>query len=208
MRVYKFLPYRWGMRALRKRTLKITEVRSLNDPYDLLPIDLSDPRHRQAAQAARERLGEDNGLLCFSSSWRSPVLWAHYAENLKGFCLGFDLSDEGSLWQAVEYVEKPFKWTEPDFNSVNRMLFTKYAQWRYEDEIRAWPRIEKKSGDHYFREFGDDLRLREVIVGAKNPVSKRRILRALRSWANTVRILRARLAFDAFEVVEDEAAFE
>jgi len=30
------------------------------------------------------------GLLSFSESWKSPVLWSDYAAGHKGICLGFE----------------------------------------------------------------------------------------------------------------------
>jgi hypothetical protein len=128
--------------------------------------------------------------------------WAHYAESHRGFCLGFDIPDE--IQQAVTYVEKPIKLTHLDYEIANKMAFTKYDHWRYEEEVRAWATLQEKSGFHYFYDFGDKLRLVEVIVGAGSPVSDRKILQALGRHRKGVRISKARLAFNAFEVVEDE----
>ncbi len=179
MRVYKFLYCKYGLRALRERRLKISEVRSLNDPFDLLPFDLSDPELRKDVIASRNEIGRGRGLLCFSRYWHNPVLWAHYADSHKGLCLGFELPNNGEAGQRVEYVENPIKLNYLDMRTANRILFTKYAHWQYEDEIRVWASLDEKSDDHYFKEFDDDLRLQKVIVGAGSPVSKRRILQAL-----------------------------
>lgn len=207
MRVFKFLSCKFGLRALRERRLKISEVRSLNDLFDLLPFDLSDPELRKGVLASRNEIGQGRGLLCFSRHWHNPVLWSHYADSHKGLCLGFDLPDgEREIAQAVEYVESPIKLLRLDFTTANRMLFTKYAHWQYEEEMRVWANLEEKSGDHYFKEFDDDLQLKEVIVGAGNVVSQRRVLQSLGSQ-DGVRIIKARLAFDAFRVVEDEDGF-
>jgi hypothetical protein len=126
------------------------------------------------------------------------------ADSHKGLCLGFELPNNGEVGQRVEYVESPIKVNHLDMMTANRMLFTKYAHWQYEDEIRVWASLDEKSGDHYFKEFDDDLRLQEVIVGAGNPVSKRRILQGLGSHKEGVKLVQARVAFDAFKVVEDE----
>ena len=55
---------------------------------------------------SRETLIRASGLLCFSRHWYSPALWAHYADNLKGMCLGFDIPDDKSA-QAVQYCDGP-----------------------------------------------------------------------------------------------------
>lgn len=205
MRVYKFLSCKYGLKALRERRLKISEVRSLNDPFELIPFDLSDPELRKAVIKTRAEIGADRGMLCFSKHWHNPVLWAHYAESHKGLCLGFDVADDGP--QAVDYVEHPLKLTRLDYEVANRMLFTKYEHWRYEEELRMWATLEEKSGAFYFMKFGDKLRLAEIVVGAGCPVSQRKIAQALGAHLQGIEILKARLAYDAFRIVEDENGF-
>jgi hypothetical protein len=116
--------------------------------------------------------------------------------------LGFDVPDDGV--QAVTYVERPIHLTRVDFATAQRMLSTKYEHWRYEEEVRMSTTLEEKSGSLYFYNFGENLRLAEIIVGAANRISKRRILQVLGSHGHGVQIVKARLAFDAFRVVEDE----
>lgn len=204
MRVYKFLNCKYGLRSLRERRLKISEIGSLNDPFDLIPFDLSDPELRKGIIASRNKIGVHRGLLCFSRHWHNPVMWAHYADSNKGLCLGFDLPDGGEpTFHAVDYIEQPIKLTHIDANVASKMLFTKYAHWAYEEEIRVWAPLEEKSGDHYFKAFDEQLLLREVIVGPANPVSKRRIIEVLRSYSRAVTITQARIAYDAFKIVQD-----
>ena len=205
MQVYKFLQSKYGLRAVRERRLKISEVRTLNDPFDLLPFDLSDPALRQAVVAARTKTGEDVGLLCFSRHWYNPVLWTHYGDSHRGLCLGFDVPDERT--KPITYVDRPIKLEHFEPETADRMLYTKYQHWVYEEEVRVGALLQEKSGCHYFHAFDDELRLVEVIVGAGCPVSQRTILRALGTHQYGVTILKARLAYDAFRVVEDEHGF-
>jgi hypothetical protein len=205
MRVYKFLPRQYGLQAIRKRRLKISEIRYLNDPFDLLPFDLSDPELRKGVIATRAEIGQKGGLLCFSRQLHNPVLWAHYAESHRGLCLGFDVPDD--LTQMVEYVENPIRLERLDLKTANRMLFTKYEHWRYEDEVRMWATLQQKSGEYFFMDFGEGLRFAEIIVGAGSTVTMRRIQDALGARSNGVKILKARLAYNAFAVVEDEDGF-
>ena len=62
MRVFKFLSCKFGLRALRERRLKISEVRSLNDPFDwttvyanMIPSGMSDAQFRVVLFRAKER---------------------------------------------------------------------------------------------------------------------------------------------------------
>ena len=145
------------------------------------------------------------GLLCFSRQWHNPVLWAHYAESHRGLCLGFDVPDE--LTQAIRYVEHPIRLKRLDCETANSMLFTKYDHWRYEDEVRMWATLEEKSGQYFFADFGEKLRLVEIIAGAGSSVTVRRMREALGPRSNGVNIVKARLAYNAFAVIEDENGF-
>ena len=128
-------------------------------------------------------------------------MWEHYADSHKGLCLGFELPNNGEAGQRVEYVENPIKLNYLNMRTANRILFTKYAHWQYEDEIRVWASLDEKSDDHYFKEFDDDLRLQEVIVGPGTRFQNAGYFRLLES----VKLVKARLAFDAFKVVQDES---
>jgi hypothetical protein len=193
MPVYKFLSCKYGLKAVRERRLKISEMRFLNDPFELTPFDVSDPEIRRAVIATRNEIGRGSGLLCFSRQWHNPVLWAHYAESHRGLCLGFDVPNE--VTQHITYVNVPIQLERLNFETANRMLFTKYDHWRYEDEVRIGATLKEKTGSYYFYAFDDRLRLSEVIVGAASPVSERKILQALGTYQDTVRILKARLAY-------------
>jgi hypothetical protein len=94
-------------------------------------------------------LNEIAGWMCFSSAWTNPVIWAHYADQHRGLCLGFDVP--GKFCQKIAYVEKrkPFP---PDLLALNEpekleviqeMLFTKCEDWRYEEEIRVTVKLDK-----------------------------------------------------------------
>jgi hypothetical protein len=215
MRVYKFLEKKWALAALRDRRLKIGRWTGLNDPFDLLPF--------AAAEADRVRrlslaitLAEMNtraGWVCFSRTWSNPIIWAHYAEQHNGLCLSFDVPD--GACQPVRYVEarEPF----PDFDSLsdeeklaamNRMLFTKFRQWESEDEIRVPVRLDRATETEaglYFMDFGDSLRLTQVIVGMRSATCRREVEVAL-GGSEDVEIIRAEAAHDRFAVVPSRDA--
>jgi hypothetical protein len=70
--------------------------------------------------------------------------------------------------------------------------------------MRAWIGLKERRGDHFFYGFNDRFRLAEVIAGALCRVTERKI-RAL--VPPEVIIRKARLAYDTFDVVEDESGF-
>ena len=120
-------------------------------------------------------------------------------------CLGFDVPN--AIAQLIEYVPErlPFNLDEM---TGNRMMFTKFADWRYEAEVRAWSTTEEKEGQFYYQPFGESLRLTEVICGANNPPSCRRVMKLLLGGMDNVRVIRAAAGYDAFRMIEDEAGID
>ena len=151
-RVYKFLPSKWALDAIKNQHIKISRICDLTDPFDLLPYDFTDKERPDAQIHARTELlsGRGIGLLCFSFKWSNPVLWAHYADKHNGICLGFDLPDD--VADKVRYVKKrerlPSDWNEDEETALQwakKLLFTKFHGWEYEAEcesLSVW--IQKK----------------------------------------------------------------
>jgi hypothetical protein len=103
VRVYHLLSAEHGLDDLKQRRLKVAEFRDLNDPFELLSVELPDRAVRRRFTAWRKKVLAEYGVLCFSTSWKSPVLWSHYADRHKGFCLGFDVPD--NLMSPVTYLK-------------------------------------------------------------------------------------------------------
>jgi hypothetical protein len=205
MRVYKFLDAHFGLKTLYEKRLKISKIDDLNDPFELLPFDLSDRLQRYAAHETRKAMAATQGLLCFSASWRDPVIWAHYSDKHKGICLGFDVPDD--VARRVEYVTERFPFPEsPTMADSDRMLWTKFDNWAYEQEIRIWAGLDEHEGGIYYKDFDDNLRLMEVIAGAKCSVPEHAFQRALKPFPSVIPV-KARAGFKKFEVVLDQRGF-
>jgi hypothetical protein len=59
LRVYKFLS---ALKVLQERRLKIAEINDLNDPSELIPFNLSDPKLRRAFLMTRDGMHEKHGF--------------------------------------------------------------------------------------------------------------------------------------------------
>ncbi len=199
----------YGLQDVRERRLKIATLDELNDPFDIFAADLGDPAHRSKLTLARQSIGRQVGLLCFSQRWDNPVLWSHYADKHRGMCLGFEIPHE-SL-RRVTYANRRFKLQRdplkasgaPDQDSVEKLLVTKYSHWRYEREWRMLVSLaESKSEDgRFFLRFNAQVRLTTVIMGALSPVSRADVTQALGDLGSEVELMKARLAFRTFRVV-------
>lgn len=206
MRVYKFLNSTFALKSLSEKRLKISTLDDLNDPFELIPYDLSNRTHRIAVQMTRETMSRGHGMLCFSADWRDPVLWAHYADKHRGVCIGFEIRDE--VAKKVAYVSERLPFPEsPEMKDSEAMLFTKYANWAYEEEIRVFAELNDQENRLYFREFDETFYPVCVIAGARCELAKSEIEKALGDLAATVRLVKARAGFGKFEIVEDLRGF-
>lgn len=206
MRAYKFLNSHFGMKSLAEKRLKISTLNDLNDPFELLPFGMTDKTKRKALNEARKTWGIARGLLCFSSDWRDPVIWAHYSDKHRGVCLGFEIPDKAG--QRIQYVSERLSLPERlELGDAAAWIFTKYENWSYEKEIRCCATLEEASNDLYFMDFGELLKLVEVIIGARSSLTRSQVLEALRPLEH-VKLTKARAGFQRFEVVEDQRGFE
>jgi hypothetical protein len=205
MRVYKFLGSQHAIQDIRQRRIKISEIHDLIDPFELIPCDLSDPHKRTALLNMRDQLSGNRGLVCFASAWNNPVLWAHYSDKHRGMCLGLDVKEDVAM--RIKYSEQRIPWRELDLEFVKEILWTKFAGWGYEDEIRIYASRDEEENGMYFKDFDNDFRLREVIVGHRCCVERGEISAALASYAEPVKIMKACLSLTSFDVIEDSNGF-
>ena len=210
VQVYKFLSEKWALEDIRMRRIKISEIHDLNDPFELIPFDLSDPEYRKAMLSVRDEMNA-RGILSFSRSWSSPLLWAHYADKHRGICLGFDVARADEILKIVKYEEERLQLPdELDEETAQQFLYTKSADWEYEEEVRVYTSRDVEENGNYFANFDEDendLTLREVIVGHRCCTERGSILALLSSYSKPVSVIKARLAYDSFLVVKDENGF-
>jgi hypothetical protein len=84
MRLYYYTAKHWGMKSLWERRLKIAEYADLNDPFELLPFEQTGKDARVYTKKVVNILSREHGVLCFSESWRSTLMLAHYGDKHKG----------------------------------------------------------------------------------------------------------------------------
>ena len=140
MRLYHYLPAKWAFQDLQHRRLKLAVLTDLNDPFELLCFDLPNRETREDFKKTRAEIASKTGMLCFSRTWKNPVLWSHYADKHKGICLGFDVPD--SLVMPVTYMATRLP-LDPETTELNlefafQWISTKYEGWAYEEEMRVF----------------------------------------------------------------------
>lgn len=214
MRVYNFQNSEHALSNIALGRIRVSRFSDVNDPFELLAVNVGGRRDvRKHLREWRTSLNAEQGLLCFSSHWKNPVLWSHYAAKHRGICLGFDLDDDLAVpvrYQSDRFVAKFDRKTVTEFeldpDLVDALRCTKYKHWEYESEVRVFVDLQDQSSESgsYFYPFGRKLRLREVILGplCEIPVASARNLVGAIYPGAVVR--KARLAFKWFQVVPDE----
>ena len=210
--IYHFLSSQYALEDLERRRLKIAQFHDMNDPFELLALELSDKTIRRSYRAFVREMARNYGVLCFSRRWGNPVLWSNYADKHRGICLGFEVPSNCLL--EVRYaanrlpktINAELKAGGLDQDDMKEILGTKFKSWEYEEESRVFLRLEDRDPNSglYFKEFGSDLTLTQVILGARCEVTKAKALERMGAAATSVRLVKARLAFTEFGIVRNK----
>lgn len=208
MRLYYYTAKQWGMKSLWEKRLKIAEYADLNDPFELLPYEQTDKNAREYTKKVVNILSREHGVLCFSESWRSTLMWAHYGDKHKGICLGFEIEDNDNLTK-IEYIsnrvpsridfKKPLGGV--DDSMLAKCLNVKYSGWEYEKERRLMVSLQEKRDGIYYNTFNNGMKLREVIIGARSTLSIVDVAEAIGNQPDAdVEVWTASAAHDTFNM--------
>jgi len=136
---------------------------------------LSDGALQQHIDATRGQIG----VACFSTKHDDLLMWAHYADGHRGFCLEFDVSIEPfSKAEPVAYQDitpevNPLDILDGGSSSqdiIEAMLRTKHASWSYEQE---WRLLHEHAGTAYTYPYEA---LTGVYFGASMPSGQKDVI--------------------------------
>lgn len=218
MRLYYYTSLKFGLAAIRDQRVKISQFDSLNDPFDFIGIATETREEREAVEERRDRLKERSGLICMSATWKSPLLWGHYADCHKGVCLVFDIDDE-THWKEVKYTDLRKNLQDFGVDTINdlkgedftTLCCTKFKAWDYEKEWRIFPRLRATRRDfvdgNYFYKFseneGKTLRLDGILFGARCGIEERTI-EQFTDPIEDFRVGFVRPAYSRFDIILDQ----
>lgn len=172
---YHFLSSQYAIHDLERKMIRVSTLDTLNDPFELMPYLRYGKREEiKRYLDIRDRISKIYGLLCFSQTWTEPLLWSHYADKHKGIALGFEITNSPRFFDVVydpNPIRKQFSLTNDLITNKNLFLELaqiKYINWKYEQESRMLIRLDGciKIDGHYFIEFGNSLKLKEVRLGS------------------------------------------
>lgn len=214
VRVYHLCEATYALENIQKRRLKVATFADANDPFELSVFYSRDPAQRRRLRHYIDDVAKRFGIVCFSEDWLDPTLWSHYGDKHRGIALGFDVSEHVLL--PVRYQSQRTAFPSAVIPSlVDQFLGTKYASWAYERERRIMVELANAereivklatgvSRELFFEKFGNDVRLREVIVGPLCIEDVAALRAKVNSLHKDVTTFKARLADKFFSVVPDE----
>jgi hypothetical protein len=183
-----------SLSILIEKKIWFPSAESLNDPFEFdfycpdmhingIPID------RTSFEEAKRAMNQ-MGVLSLSEINNNILMWSHYSDSHKGFCIEFERTDSNEFGNSdhcvpVNYDEnlleiKPLELA--DSKIVTKILTKKSVLWTYEKE---W-RIISKTGNQTFDLPGN---ITGIIFGLKMPIGNCRLVMTI--LGDTVRYMHA-----------------
>lgn len=128
------------------------------------------------------------GICSFSEVCDDILMWSHYSDGHKGFCVEFNRTDENMLQWArpitypdndeFPYVDYWKKKPEEQTEEFGKVVLTKSQHWNYEKEWRILDRLSHVD-DNYRGHASKypDIMLSGIIFGARMPEQDRKTIR-------------------------------
>jgi hypothetical protein len=148
---------------------------SVEQGRKILSERLSDTLHHQVrSEVIGDEINDKHiGIACLSEKWDSILMWSHYADNHKGYCIGFD---EKWLRYSQSFGKiKRVKYSTfyPELNPLNKdkesfdlKYFNKSLDWEYEKEIRLMNIYNHEKTPNPNRiEVLENKYIKEIIIG-------------------------------------------
>lgn len=166
------------LESLRNHNLWISQPNSFNDPFDCntdnyeldkiapetaslltnagVNLDINDASNRHYFDRLRHtkfvEKANEFGILCITGNCASTLMWSHYSDSHRGFCMEFERAADGEL-DDLE-IPRPVSYSHycPDIdldNSWNlasidafrseifKLVLVKAQEWQYEEEWRC-----------------------------------------------------------------------
>ena len=203
--------------AIEHRELRVSRIRELNDPFELMPGLVTHPSAPpdlvdRTLNFLVDAFNDDIGIICMAKAiaLTDPVIWSHYSDGHKGIALGFD------QWVTDELFPMTYPKKRPTMNieAISRMndrqgweemkniLSAKAPSWEYESECRFFVNLAgcRVSAGHYFTPIPDNY-LKHVVPGIRCDISVAYIKNSLKqSKFDDVTISKARCSSSEFKV--------
>ncbi len=200
--LYSFRKYSdYSLQDLKKNEITCVRPSKMNDPFDSLANYICDPTRLvlvcdkekhivpqsqtfdhftiRSFVANRKNYEEDDRIVF------NKVMWAHYADCHKGFCIKYKFKRDS----YVQFDEEkcsftriiPVKYTDMKIGidtklNTDNSFAMKDMCWEYENEVRLLHFEGNCGEDHYSIKLGNDVSIEEIIFGIRCPEDAKRTI--------------------------------
>ena len=199
--VYKYRDWKneYHRKILLHQEIYIPSPSKFNDPFDCRPVFSNDIVKNNEIIEKQHKLF---GVFSVTAKNNNVLMWAHYANEHQGFCVGFDSYKLFNLFNSgrkkLNYEDKypVISSTDDRTLKIIKMFYTKAKYWKYEEEYR----LLKADYSNISEEIDKEI-ITEIILGYKMSTSDRRdILKLISLELPHVKVYEAKPKFKSFEL--------
>lgn len=193
----KFLP-------IYKKFKGISEIQ-LNDEMKMItdPKGQINPEFMKVWTIVLEKAEEqlrNSGIFCLSQCNANVLMWSHYADNHKGFCIEFVRSSQNDLGNYEKTRRVKYTRNYPIISPINEKaydlkFFTKSIDWKYEKE---W-RMLNEEGNIAFP-LPDDIDISAIFFGINTPTLQMNKIIKIVSNVKKVKFFKANKVPNKFKI--------
>lgn len=201
MRIYYFTQKKYALDCIFSKKIKVCLLENANDPFEYMPQSMGCDMERFI-----ENLALHEGIICFSESYKSPIMWGHYAQNHTGICLCFEIDRN-------ELIKVKYKNEREPSNIVLekglKKLSIKSKSWAYEKEQRIrciLNKSEQIGHDLFFMKFKDlNIELKEILLGVRCQTDIISLQRTIdNKYQSSIPIYETRLSKKYYKIKKDK----
>ena len=144
----------YSLKSLKTGKVSFAHINCFNDPCEIaiLPDEISFDTTNSDMKYLYELYIR---VFCFSETFQNPLMWGHYGNSHKGFCVGYDLNDILNIpeykdtlrFGKVSYSDNIPLLSDEDIEK-GAALYYKSSDWEQENESRATIRLPHNSDNH------------------------------------------------------------
>ena len=206
---FKCPPSAKQVREIRKHLIKLCmnkgDTRKVAEKK--IAVNISSPNFMEdVIRSAVMKTHSEVRICCFTKHQKNLLLWAHYADSHKGFCLEFD-AKVSPIDQAekVNYEDSYPEVVYPRRKDKDGISFalTKSTDWKYEEEYRLlhFPLKTNPHGENNESVQLSENAIKAIYFGANiDPTHKKKILGLINEGPFNLGIWQAQLSKSSYEL--------
>ncbi len=78
----------------------------------------------------------ETGVFSLCEEANNNVMWSHYGNSHKGFCIGFNVAELFNILKDASLGKVSYRGEFPSINDIHNLNFIKSKEWEYEKEYR------------------------------------------------------------------------